>query len=73
MISSTDPRINEWIQRFFFGLASFVLLYCANQIKELSYSVNELNLKLAIHIAKLEGQSVSVSDHENRLRHLERK
>jgi len=67
-----DAKINEWIQRFFFALASYVMLYCASQIKDLSNSVSELNVKLAIHISKLESQAGLLLDHESRLRDVEK-
>ena len=68
-----EDKINSWVERVFFGLASFVLIYCANQIKDLSASVNELNTKLAIHISKIESQAGLLLDHESRIRLLERK
>jgi hypothetical protein len=67
-----EKKINEWIERGFFFLASAILIYCANQIGSLNQSVNELNNKLSTYITKHELQSTMLKDHEARLRILER-
>ena len=61
MIEHTE--LVKWI---FFSLISGVSIYAVNLLKELTRSVSELNIKVAIIIARTE-------NHEKRLDRLENK
>ena len=70
--SALPPRLQGLIQDGFFALCSIILLYCANQIASINSSISELNNKLSVYISRVDSTILLVSDHENRIRILEK-
>lgn len=65
-------NMSDWIDKGFMALISAVSIYVGSQINDLSKSVNDLNTKLSVYIAKSDALSEKLNDHENRLRAIER-
>lgn len=65
--------LNEYADRLFMALISMVSIYVASSLRDLSQSVNELNLKLSLYMLKSETQERIADDHEARLRIIEGK
>lgn len=64
--------IGEWIDKGFMALISAVSIYVGSQINDLSHSVNDLNTKLSVYIAKSDALTEKLNDHESRLRAIEK-
>lgn len=70
-MKAQEEKLQHWIDRAFWTLITGVAIYMASQLKEVSSSVNELNIKLSVYIAKSDAQTLMIQDHENRVRKLE--
>lgn len=67
-----DDRLNQWLIRVFYFVITNISLYGASQLNQLSRSVTELNLKMAVYIEKLQVHSEVINDHEERIRLVEK-
>lgn len=66
-----EPKLDHWIDRIFWALIIAVATYMATQLERVSNSVSELNVKLSVYIAKSDSQTITIQDHESRIRKLE--
>ena len=60
-----------WAQKAFYGLISFCAVFLVNQIREMSASVQELNIRIAVVVQQVSEQQNFNKDVEGRLRAME--
>ena len=65
-------RIGAWFDRVMWGLVTAVAFYASTQMKEMSTSIGELNVKLTRYIERSDTQARAIDDHETRIRVVEK-
>lgn len=65
--------INKFIQWGFEALLLLLLSLGVGALKDVSHSVNELNVKIGVIVEKQGTQQLKIEDHESRLRYIEMK
>ena len=71
MAKKSGVALELWVQKAFYALISFCAVFLVNQMSELSRSVQELNVRIAVVVAQISDQAHLNQDFESRLRAVE--
>ena len=66
-----EDKLGHWIDRGLWALICAVAVYASNRLDRVTASIDELNVKLSVYIAKSDVQTITIQDHESRIRKLE--
>lgn len=66
-------RLNLLIQQVFFGAFAFIASFGVYFLKDLAREVSEMNNKMAIVLLNISQGQETLKDHEERIRHIEKK